>query len=603
MDFLTRSSRKGQIPIENLILYAGIIIVVLVGLVVVWQEGIFTPLLGKRGSVGFSQIVPMDWFVGQDSGQYKVYFTLKNEGDAPAEVKPESINLRVGRVQCNPAPATGKNLQPAEKWILELDCPDLQSEYKLGEYYEADMDVDYTNEATKTNHTSVGKIYGLIEVATDMSPFLPTTTATTETTIPECFKKECNKVGDTDEYSCEDIIFVYNNKQEPCTYCPLEGDPYDLDENGEPKRKCKFNGKCGTGCNPNEPDDCDYEDKYLDYLNLCSACLEDSITPGVYKCKEKKKDDKTKCGPCNNLGKDPTCVNKECDWCYKTWQYRDYNGTDHYAYLCKEKENCGKNCIFSSFDRYLECMRTDSDHPCPHCDTDGKCVQGDCEKSCELDSDCMLGCAWCNSTTKRCDMGDCGKPCDQGESDCELGCKACFSGRCVKTDIGVTLNVNNGTADGWVVSEENGLIHLDASANSLGGVGRLWVTSNITVADAGDDPGQACKLVADERNSGPPITDPTGASDPATKAWLNKYWGESEPWPEKYMYDCEGREYCETPDTDDWRDTQSEVGQYCYFAIAQQYSTTSDGMWSYITSDYIQVGYLNVYLISPKPLP
>jgi hypothetical protein len=69
------SRLKGQVAVETAILYAIVILVVIVGLVAVWQTGILKPQVGRRGYVGFSQIVPVDWVVARSN---KVYLRVKN---------------------------------------------------------------------------------------------------------------------------------------------------------------------------------------------------------------------------------------------------------------------------------------------------------------------------------------------------------------------------------------------------------------------------------------------------------------------------------------------------------------------------------------------
>ena len=249
-------SERGQVAIENLMLYAGVLTVIIVILGALWQTGVFDSLFGKRGYVGFSQLVPEDWTIGSDMA----YITFRNTGETILVVPVNGVNLSFDQayVTCALAPAAQVTLRPSETWVMETSCPTLSSRYEVGEYFEADGIVDYINTATSMMHRSVGKIYGRIElIPPGWEP--PTTTTVTTTTIPRCFNHQCMRPGEMDDLNCGDIVW-----RERCRYCPKKPDPVDG------KRKCHYDGSCGWACTIDA--DCDVRDPYLNSLNLCKWC-------------------------------------------------------------------------------------------------------------------------------------------------------------------------------------------------------------------------------------------------------------------------------------------------------------------------------------------
>ncbi|MFH1126421.1 MAG: hypothetical protein V1703_04805 [Candidatus Altiarchaeota archaeon] len=62
-----RAGKKGQSAIEYLASNAWVIIVAMIALLVLWQLGVFTPPQPRRGSMGFSQLTPIDWAVSVEN--------------------------------------------------------------------------------------------------------------------------------------------------------------------------------------------------------------------------------------------------------------------------------------------------------------------------------------------------------------------------------------------------------------------------------------------------------------------------------------------------------------------------------------------------------
>ena len=575
MDSKRLNAERGQTSLETAIIYSFVILVVIVAAIVVWQSGVLKPIFGKKGFVGFSQIAPEDWIIGTN----QAYIYLKNTGETPIIVEANDINVSFQDLECLTAPALRVNLQPSEAWTVRVLCPGLDEKYKVGDYYDADVTINYTNAATQRRHVSVGKLYGHIEVVPPgWTP--PTITTTTQTTIPRCFYHECNKSGEMDDLNCGDIIY-----REECRYCPIEPDPVDG------KRKCHYNGRCQERCTVNK--ECSPNDP----LNLCKVCINGT-------CREAPPTNNTACGPCSpsDAGTFTSlwCDKPECRYCYHQWiQLSDVVGDGYDSYTCTENGSCGDSCTDVGFDTYQDCKeRCTACQPDPANPGNGICTQGSCNQRCGPDApnpDCNQGgCDWCNMTSYECQQGDCGRPCDASSQtqQCNLGCNVCFDGRCVKADIAVTLNAHNGSG-GKVVSAD-GPIELDVRAEGAAGIERMLISNSIV-----KPANMTCTQIADERNREAieyKITDPWGGDDDKTLEWLTKWWGGEIPWNDSYA--CGGAPTC----TNKWFTTEHNESMYCYFAIAQEYKPSGGGRWSLIAADYIQVGYIQVYLIYPKPI-
>jgi hypothetical protein len=594
---------RGQTQIENLVLYSVVLLIVVISLYILWQTKILNPVTWKRGYVGFSQVVPTDWVMAKNDDTIS-YLSVKNEGESPIRLDFQTIDLTVGRIKCNKGPVdpTPLTMQPGETRVLKMSCPGLGTEYKLGEYYEADIKVLYLNVDTGRDHTSVGKLYGYMEmVPAGYVP--PTVTSTTATTIPQCFYHECSPLsaGSFDDRNCGEIKYL--GKIGLCRYCPKHPD-------SSGNYNCEYEGRCNHACN-NDPD---CRDPSNPDLNPCKFC---NLT--THKCDENPNQNDSKCnnqclpsesGTIGSPHCDSELIPNGCPYCYHEFTALA-DGSSLDTYTCKNKKDCGKTCTNLVFDDYDECSEL-----CTHCKNvtqpgdpleKGACDQGDCGRQCGYpgDKECNLGCAWCNSTTHACEMGDCGKTCGAGGevTDCTLGCTACQSvgvkNICVHQEIGVTLLAHNGTFDpsvssGGKVVKSNGDIYLNVTAVCQENVREMHISNSIKIpVEKIDKPAEYCASISDERNLMGDITNPTGSPDSATQEWLDT-WGIT--WWDKYT--------CNNPGDDPkkchhvWMTTESDLGAYCYFAIAQDDKT---GEWSQIASDYIQVGDLEVYLILPRP--
>jgi hypothetical protein len=560
-----RPYKRGQVAVENIFLYAAVIVVVVIGIILVWQSGIFKPQPGKKGFVGFSQVVPTDWAASTTD---KVYLSLRAEGDAPLVVNRIGVNASFPRVQCELGPDQSNEIFAGGTRIFKIVCSGLNRTYDIGEEYEMDVVVNYTNTLSKRTHISVGKIYGLMEyIEGDWEP--ATTTTTTEPTTPQCFERECNKSGEMDPENCGEIIYGFGLQQ--CIYCP-QNPAYKL--NG--KSVCWYNGQCGKTCN--SWTECNPQN---DPLNVCTECVDN-------KCQENP--DRPQCGPCPPFDygtfNSSWCNQTTCAYCFHEWVQRSTLIGDGYdSYMCSKANSCGEACDNTEYDDYKQCKVR-----CLHCQADpatgqGNCTQGDCGKRCGPGSsitECQLGCVWCNMTAYRCEPGDCGKLCSS-QSDCVLGCDVCDDGVCVKKEIGISIRAHNGTG-GKIVKQDQD-IFLDVSGSSVDGIERLIVSNGTLLPMSYEDCNQFVTEWEDE-----------DLEDDPTNMWFsaNNIW-----WQFDDIHMC-------SPPTDrtcsfTWTTSESNVSRYCYFAMAQKYTTSGGGRWSRVATDWMQVGEINVYLITPKP--
>ncbi|MBU0762722.1 MAG: hypothetical protein KKD39_06820 [Candidatus Altiarchaeota archaeon] len=576
---------SGQIGVENFVLIGFIMLTVIVGTITLWNMGVFEPYFGKRGYVGFSQIVVVDWIVGSD----KAVVSLRNEGDTSAIIFPRKFNLSIQGLECAPPDNDSFEVKDASDFIVEVECPGLSRRYEIGDYFDADLTINYTHKNTGRSSLSVGKLYGHIEDI-ESNWTAPTIGSTTTTLVdPQCFYKNCSDPGEIDEINCGEIWF--RGSYEICDYCSIKPGTNGL-------YYCNPHGRCGEIClNDNQCHD------PADPYNLCDECIDNLCT----------ETNETDCGPCelpiSGLD-DPKCKDlPTCEYCAHYFVVTDpFIPSGHHEWTCEPKEDCGKNCLYVGFDRYLECHRFAPilENHCPHCNEEGKCEQGDCGKPCGPANplqECEEGCEWCNYTVGepssfKCELGDCGRPCDplNPQETCEKGCRTCYqvaadTYQCVKTDIAATINAHNGTGFDTVALGED--ITVNATGYCSTGVDKLIVSNAINVTKRFDldlDYRERCGVLEGYINTWFSTNNNPDPLDTTTETQLqnqfNLTWWETK--------DCSGSNNCKG----DWIDTQDYYGTYCYFAMAKKEGSQ---LWSQIVSDYIQVGYIRVYIISPLP--
>jgi hypothetical protein len=563
-------SGRGQVAIENLVLYGAVLLMVVIGVLVVWQSGMLKPPVGKRGYVGFSQIVPRDWTISNsyDAHTKNVLISLKCEGDAPVILEALKTEVTVNRAICDPGPDSDVPLNPGDIFTLELKCPGVITEYEIGDEFVIDASINYTNKLSNRKHTSVGKIYGFVEfVPPDYVPPVITTPTIPSTVPPQCMGSVCTMIGTTDEANCGNITWDHSTRT--CMYCPLKFVDFDG------KSICWPNGNCGDECNVDR--DCIIPPTPNNLCKTCDngVCTETPNTPVCGACPPEV------AGTIN----DTYCPSENCTYCL--------NNFEVIGNQCTEKKDCGDACTNFRYDDYAECKRL-----CTHCKEDpknpgiGKCEQGDCGMPCSSTDDptCDEGCRWCNMTSRRCEMGDCGKSCDE-TSDCLQGCTVCQGGVCNGNSIGVTILATNGTRGpppGKNVAP-NQQIFLDVRGTTVSGsIGQLLVSQSVKLPSGGYD---NCYVMAAARNDAGDMSDPgVGAT---TDPWFVSR-GIPLVWRADRFVGCPVSTTC----ANTWLTSEALTGRYCYFALAQR-AGGAGGEWSALAADYIDVGNIKVQLIYP----
>ncbi|MFH1402974.1 MAG: hypothetical protein ABIH11_01735 [Candidatus Altiarchaeota archaeon] len=556
-------------------MFSLVILFLSITLVLLWQTGVLKPLIQRRGWAGFSQVIPVDWVIAQNNS---IYVKVKNEGDVPVRIPIYGVNVSFGIVECTPVPAEEVVINPQDSVVIESSCAigqSIENNYRIGDYYDADVVVNYVNTVSGSELESVGKLYGHIEEPWSVPPFLTTTSLPVSVCYMFC--------PDPGSFS---IICEEEMQDSACPYCNQD-------------QRCVPSGKCDEYCEADE--DCDYlEDEGP---NPCKWCNLSVSGPGG-KCEEKKEDDT--CGlPCwHPRGFPEECemdiwLNEEefeCEYC---WQQYDYRlGRD--VYTCEPNGSCGASC--DEFDYYEEC-----EERCLYCNTSiqagFRCEQGDCGKNCSAEDptieECELGCRYCDvypvevdgdPATYICEKGDCGEYCVDS-STCWEGCEVCYNNRCIYGDLAVTIMAYN---DSWgKLAKVDETIFLNVSGTATDGMEKLVVSDGVffPFSSVIGKPKFDCLDYA---------AHPSGksANDFELGEITNPFTDAPDiPWRTDVMI-CPGDKNCKHI----WTTKEYAEGRYCYYAVGRENSTSPGlGRWSRIAADYIDVGYLRVILVYPKP--
>jgi hypothetical protein len=246
------SGDKGQVALEKVVLYSLVVLVTLVGLIALWRIGAFDSLIGRRGSVGFSQVVIGDWVFSTTN---MVYLELINEADSDVRINPYGITANTEYINCTAGPMGDLIIQAGRKFIIPLTCPDISPIYKTGDFYSLDVSVNYTNLLTSRSHLSIGKLYGITEYS--IGGLNPTTTTISEDPC-SCRQVICSTPG---EFAVEECTLPACNygpgypEELECEFChhtTVEGDLFPNDWCW-PKYYCGIT--CGTDvdCSYNGP--------------------------------------------------------------------------------------------------------------------------------------------------------------------------------------------------------------------------------------------------------------------------------------------------------------------------------------------------------------
>jgi len=145
---------KGQAALEYLMTYGWAILVILIVGVVLWQMGFFNPPSTGHGCSGFSHIVPLDTKLTGSTKQLKIF--ISNEAGARLDVN--GISATIGSDSCSgTAPGV---MRPGRTNEVNLTCG---STYTTGDYYRANIRIDYINMVSGVTHKSSGDCWGTVE--------------------------------------------------------------------------------------------------------------------------------------------------------------------------------------------------------------------------------------------------------------------------------------------------------------------------------------------------------------------------------------------------------------------------------------------------------
>jgi len=185
----------------------------------------------------------------------------------------------------------------------------------------------------------------------------------------------------------------------------------------------------------------------------------------------------------------------------------------------------------------------------------------------------------------RCEEGDCGKFCADS-STCLLGCDVCWNNRCIWGDLAVSIIATDD--DGWKIADINETIYLNVTGHAGSGLKELWVSDSVNYSIRG--PSFNClDTVAHPSGRTAGSFNVEEITDPFVDVPLI-------PW-RSVQHPCSGAVDCKRT----WETNESFEGRFCYFALALESPDTGLGRYSMIAADYVDIGYLKVILVNPKP--
>ncbi len=154
----TKKLGKGQISMEYVMTYGWMILIVMIVGIVLWQMGAFTPPSASRGCRGFSQITVLDWKAS--SANDALQLTLTNE--AGTKLRLDDVMGSIDGKPCASLLNLNTEIRPGRTYQANLTNCGI-SNYKLGEYYRANITIVYRNIGSEIDHNSVGICWGGIE--------------------------------------------------------------------------------------------------------------------------------------------------------------------------------------------------------------------------------------------------------------------------------------------------------------------------------------------------------------------------------------------------------------------------------------------------------
>ncbi|MFZ2455753.1 MAG: hypothetical protein WAX07_04695 [Candidatus Altiarchaeia archaeon] len=146
--------KKGQTALEYLMTYGWMLLIISVVAVVLWQMGILDRTV-PHGTIGFSQMKPLDWKAS--NSERTLTLTLTN--DAGTKITLQDVNVTTFTNTCS---VNGLNQELSAAEALQVIVPDCDFP-EPGEYYKAEIIIVYQNVASAIDHNSVGECHGPVE--------------------------------------------------------------------------------------------------------------------------------------------------------------------------------------------------------------------------------------------------------------------------------------------------------------------------------------------------------------------------------------------------------------------------------------------------------
>lgn len=154
MKLKSPGNRKGQAAIEYLTTYGWAILVILVVGVVLWQMGAFKPPPAPPDCTGFSQVRPIDHIA--DGSASRMGFVLTNEAGVKVELNRIDVDIFGSTCSKN----VNEELRAGQSIPVNVTGCTFPG---TGDYYRADIEIEYTNLASGIVHKSVGECHGSVE--------------------------------------------------------------------------------------------------------------------------------------------------------------------------------------------------------------------------------------------------------------------------------------------------------------------------------------------------------------------------------------------------------------------------------------------------------
>ncbi|MBD3261975.1 MAG: hypothetical protein GF334_09995 [Candidatus Altiarchaeales archaeon] len=151
---------KGQAATEYMVTYAWVILTLAVVGVGLYYIGFPKVLPTDKGTQGFGEITLIDWALKADG---EATFVLLNEASTLVDVKKISLTLlEGGEGGCSNtgSPLINDYTPGSSHTVAVSGCPLTAS---IGEYYRANISIEYVNEATSSESKSYGYAWGRVE--------------------------------------------------------------------------------------------------------------------------------------------------------------------------------------------------------------------------------------------------------------------------------------------------------------------------------------------------------------------------------------------------------------------------------------------------------